>query len=64
MVTIRTYTVDEASAAFQLHKNTIYKHIRSGDIKAVKIGTRYRITEDEVNRLLDLNPQRKASAAQ
>ena len=63
METITCYTVDEAAAAFKVHKKTIYKHIKNGDIKAVKIGTRYRITEVEVNRLLQLNPQRAAQRA-
>lgn len=63
MTTITCYTVDEAAAAFKLHKKTIYKHIRNGDIKAVRIGNRYRITETEVDRLLALNPQRAAQRA-
>ena len=63
MNTITCYTVDEAAGAFKLHKKTIYKHIRSGDIKAVKIGNRYRITETEIDRLLAMNPQRDTRGA-
>lgn len=55
MKEILCYTVDETAEMLKLYKKTVYTHIRNGDIKAVKIGGRYRVTENEINRLLDLN---------
>ena len=63
MEEILCYTVDEAAEIFKVYKKTIYKHIRNGDIKAVKIGARYRITKPEIDRLLALNPSRTATGA-
>ena len=57
MQEFKCYTVDEAAAILKLHRQTIRAHIRKGDIKAVKLGNRLRITDDEIKRLLDLNPQ-------
>lgn len=37
---------------FRFHVNTIRFHIQKGHIKAVKIGRKYLILEDEINRLL------------
>jgi hypothetical protein len=37
---------------FRFHVNTIRFHIQGGNIKAVKIGRKYLILEDEINRLL------------
>lgn len=54
MTEVRCYTVDETAAILKLYKKTVYTHIRDGSIKAVKIGGRYRITENEINRLLGL----------
>ncbi len=63
MNTIRCYTTDEVADAFKLTKRAIYRHIANGDIKAVKIGNRYRVTENEMMRLLALNPQFDARGA-
>lgn len=55
MKEIVCYTVEEVAEILKLYKKTVYGYIKSGKIKAVKIGRRYRITEDELHRLLNIS---------
>lgn len=41
------YTVDELSELLQVHWQTILNYIRSGELKAVKLGKGYRISKKE-----------------
>lgn len=45
------YTTKEVAEILKYKHETIRKKCRSGEIKAVKIGKGYRITEEEVERL-------------
>lgn len=54
MKEIVCYTADEAAKILKMGKSTLYTYIRSGQIKAVKIGRKYRIMESEIQRLLQL----------
>lgn len=45
-------TIAEIARMLQLHPSTIWRHIRSGQIKAVKIGRSYRIRRAELNATL------------
>ncbi len=47
-----TYNVEEVAEFLAVHKETVKKFIREGRIKGVKLGTRWRITGDEVKRIL------------
>ena len=49
------YTPKEISSKLKLNIMTIYKWIREGKIKAVKLGDVWRISESELNRLLSGN---------
>ena len=48
------YNVEEVAEFLAVHKETVKKFIREGRIKGVKLGTRWRITEDEIQRILGL----------
>ena len=48
----RYYTPKEISETLKLNIRTIYKWIREGHLKAVKLGDVWRISESELNRLL------------
>lgn len=52
MDTIRCYTIDEAADILKVYPNTLRGYVKKGIVNAVKIGGRYRITEDELKRLL------------
>ena len=40
-------TVEEVASYFKVHFRTVYYWIRNGKIKAVKVGRRHYITDDE-----------------
>lgn len=46
------YTPKEISEKLKLNISTVYKWIREGRLKAVKLGDVWRIPESELNRLL------------
>ena len=51
------YTIAEACAAARIGRSTLYKHIRIGDLRAIKIGSRTCVPIDELYRwLLDGRP--------
>lgn len=53
MTEILTYTVQEVADAFKTTPGHVRELIHKGEIKAVKIGKRYRITKPELDRLLN-----------
>lgn len=48
------YKVEEVAEILAIHKETVKRFIREGKIKGIKLGTHWRVTEDEIRRLLDL----------
>lgn len=46
------YTVKEIASVLKVSEETIRRHIRYGNIKAIKIGYDWRIHSDERERLL------------
>ena len=58
MVTKKTkekdfYLVSELAESLRVSLMTIYRYIKSGKIKAHKIGKEFRISKDEFERFLD-----------
>lgn len=47
------YTVKEVSNMLKLHIETIRRNIYKGEIKAVKIGREWRISESELKRIME-----------
>lgn len=45
------YTVKEVAAIFKCNPETIKRKIYAGKIKAVKFGSEWRISEEEVERM-------------
>ena len=53
MTEIKVYTVDEVAELLQVTRTTVYAYIKSGKLKAKKIGKYYRITEENLRAFLD-----------
>jgi excisionase family DNA binding protein len=45
------YTVDEVAEILKVHPRTVRRKITDGDIKAVRVGRQYRISQDELDKL-------------
>ncbi len=46
-------TVEQVAAYLQLHKLTIYKFIRSGDLPALRLGRSFRVRRADVDEFLE-----------
>src|SRR5690242_20445595 len=55
-VTPAVYTIAEACAVARVGRSTLYKHIRIGDLRAIKIGSRTCVQIDEFYRWLKAMP--------
>jgi len=49
------FTPQEVAKKLKIDMSTVYRWIREGHLKAVKIGHGWRISESELNRLLSGN---------
>lgn len=49
---IKLYSLQELADILRVSRQTIYNHLTAGHIKAVKQGKEYRVTEEEVQRIL------------
>lgn len=47
---MKIYTVNETAEELKIHPVTIRKWINEGRIKAVKVGSDWRVTEEELDR--------------
>ena len=45
MTNLNTYTLEEVSKILKVTRRTIYNYIKNGDLKAVKIGKYWRVSE-------------------
>lgn len=50
--TPKTYSITDVSKILGVAENTVYRYVSSKKINAVKIGTKWRIAEDEISRIL------------
>ena len=46
---IPLYTADQVAAYLHVHRNTVYRYLREGRLRGVRIGQCYRFTPDNVN---------------
>lgn len=46
--TIHLYTLKEVCDVVQLSRRTIYNYLKDGSLKAVKVGSQWRVTEEEL----------------
>ncbi|WNF37506.1 substrate-binding domain-containing protein [Bacillaceae bacterium IKA-2] len=49
-MTDQTYTADEIAKMFKVSKHTVYELIKRGELNAFKVGSKMRISPDEVDR--------------
>ncbi len=43
------YTLEEIAQILKVHRETVRRYIRKGDLKAARIGKEYRVREDDLN---------------
>ncbi|CAM3972925.1 helix-turn-helix domain-containing protein [Mesobacillus zeae] len=55
----RVYTPDEVASLFNISKNTVYEMIKRGELRAFKIGNRFRIERSEVRRIISSSASRR-----
>lgn len=44
-------TIKDVARELNVHEITIFRHIKNGDIKGVKIGKSWRISQEELDRI-------------
>lgn len=44
-------TIEQVAKALQLHNMTIFRYLKCGKIKGIKIGRDWRISEEELERI-------------
>lgn len=50
---LRVYTVEEVAEKLSVSIRTVYNYIKSGNLKAAKIGKYWRVTEENLRSFLD-----------
>jgi len=53
MAEIKLYTLPEVANIVRLSRRTLYTHLKSGELKAVKIGGTWRVTEESLNEFIN-----------
>ena len=53
MTEIKVYTTEETLEVLKVTQRTLYRYIKAGQIKAIKLGREYRITEDALKDFLE-----------
>lgn len=54
---IKVYTTEEAIKVLKVTKRTLYNYIKAGQIKAIKVGRDWRITEDALKNFLEVGTE-------
>lgn len=52
MTDIKVYTTEDALEILKVSQRTLYRYIKAGQIKAIKLGREYRITEEALREFL------------
>ena len=53
MTDIKVYTTEDALDILKVSQRTLYRYIKAGQIKAIKLGREYRITEEALREFLE-----------
>ena len=48
----KMYNIDQVAEMLRLCRITVFRYIKSGKIKAIKIGREWRIKQDEIDRIM------------
>lgn len=59
MSELKVYTADEVAELLTITKRTVYNYIKSGRLPATKMGKYWRVTEDDLRRMLGASPEEK-----
>ena len=51
--TMRFYTTEEVAEIFKMHPKTIRRMCKNGEIRAMKLGGEYRISEEDLKKCID-----------
>ena len=49
---MKMYNIDQVAEMLRLCRITVFRYIKSGKIKAIKIGREWRIKQDEIDRIM------------
>lgn len=58
MTNIKVYTTEDALEILKVSQRTLYRYIKAGQIKAIKLGREYRITEEALREFLERGTDR------
>jgi len=58
MEDIRLYTIDEIAEILKVTQRTVYNYIRSGSLKAIKIGKYWRVKHEDLAQFLETGTNR------
>lgn len=53
MTDIKVYTTEDALEILKVSQRTLYRYIKAGQIKSIKLGREYRITEEALREFLE-----------
>lgn len=51
----KLYTVKEISEILRIHWQTVLTYIKTGKLKALKMGKGYRVTQEDLNEFINSN---------
>jgi excisionase family DNA binding protein len=52
-------TPEQVAEILQIHVLTVYSYIRQGKLSAIRLGRNYRISPDDLERLIEMNRVQK-----
>jgi excisionase family DNA binding protein len=52
-------TPEQVAEILQIHVLTVYSYIRQGKLSAIRLGRSYRISPDDLERLIEMNRVQK-----
>ena len=58
MSEIKIYTVQELTELLKVTQRTLYRYIKAGQLKTIKLGREYRVTEDALKEFLEKGTER------
>lgn len=53
MTDIKVYTTEEVESILKVTRRTLYRYIKANQIRVVRLGREYRITEDALKEFLE-----------
>lgn len=60
MTNLKTYTLEEVEDILKVTRRTIYNYIKNGDLKAVKIGKYWRVSETNLQDFIEHGTNKKS----